>query len=452
MGVLIYPLTTLEDANKRIDSISLLPHSLSELLSGNFIHLMTDQFSKTIQAVFIWGEDRADMNVVGDPFLDYHAAVLVALGLAAMAARMSWIHVFFFACAWVGVIPRILTADPQSAKTLGALPSLLFFASVALTRWLEAAWDVPLKKKWMGVLLTVGLAAFLVWEGRATFERVYVKWWAVETDDVRLAKFSSQDIPTYRVYLVGVKGFGYMSPATQGVLQEGRDLFLFREGNDNVICVAPDEKRKDVVVYLSPRAPTFVEQLKKQFPKAQWSSYWQYYQTPGDGQPFSYRVQIPASQIPERPGKCFQFKVVPSPSWLRRTYVTNYGLCRGMIQLEDRNAGLNPLTFESGAHSNSAEGVWEAPADGDYTFSFFTPDLFQLWIDGKELIDFKPDHGAQHVSKTFHFTKGPHEVQYLAFMKINLCFTDITIRNKGLNYEKILGNTEVPVGGSNGRP
>ncbi len=438
-GILIYPLTTLPDAIHRISSISLLPKSAGEIFSMKFFNLMIEQLSKTIQAVFVWGEDRADMNVVGDPFLDYHAAVLVVLGLAAMVARPTWQGLFLFICAWVGVIPRILTADPQSAKTLGALPSLLYFAALALSRWLEAAWSTSWKKRWMGILLILGLLAFWGWEGRSTFTRVYDKWWAVETDDVRLAKYSSQDIPANRVYLVGVKGFGFMSSATQGVLQEGRDLYLFRETLDNLVDVSPNEPQKDVVVYVSPRAPEFVDRLKKEFPKADWSSYWQYYQTPGEGQPFAYRVHIPASQIPTAPGKSFRLEVVPNPSWLRRTYVTNYGLCRGMIQLENRSPTLNPMPVEAGAHCNSAEGIWEAPADGDYTFSIYTPDLLQLWIDGKMVIDFKADRGAEKFSKTVHFLKGPHQVRFLAYLKVNLRFADITIRNKDLNYNLVLG-------------
>jgi hypothetical protein len=438
-GILIYPLTTLPDAINRIASISLMPKTASDLFSSKFFDLMTGQLNSAIKAVFIWSEDRPDMNVVGDPFLDYHAAVWIVIGLAALAARPSWMKLFFFACAWVGIIPRIMTIDPQSAKMLGALPSLLLFAALAVGEWLEAAWAVAWKKRWMGILLVAGVAVFWAWEAKGTYLRVFEKWWYVQTDDVCLAKAAEPDIlAEKRVYLVGVSGFGYMSPATQGVLHDGEVLYLWRE--TNVIDVSPDEPRKDVVVFVSPRTAPTVERLKKEFPKAQWSTVWQYYQKPNEGQPFSYRVLIPADQIPEKPGKAFQVQVIPGVSWLRRVYVTGFGLCRGMIQWEDRSPTLNPLSQEAGAHSNSAEGVWEAPADGDYTFSMYTPDVMKLLIDGKKIVDFVSADGYERFSRKAHLTKGVHNVKFLTFLRVNLRFTEVTIKSAAIGYEKVLGN------------
>ena len=439
-GILIYPLTTLPDAILRIASISLLPKSGAEMFSAKFFNLMTDQLTTTIKAIFITGEDRPDMNLVGDPFLDYHAAVWVVIGLAALAARPSWMKLFFFACAGVGLIPRILTIDPQSAKILGALPSLLLFAALAVGHWLEAAWGTNWKRRWMGILLVLGVVAFWGWEARGSYLRIFEKWWYVQTDDVHLAKQAEMDIPAKRVYLVGVNGFGYFSPATQGVLHDGEILYLFRDKGTNFIDVSPEEPRKDVVVFVSPRAPEIVNLLKKEFPRAEWTSSWQCYQTPGQGVPFSYRVLIAADQIPEKPGKSFQLRVVLGKAWLRRIYVTDFGLCRGMIQWEDRSPTLNPLSVEAGAHSNSAEGVWEAPADGDYTFSIYTPDVMKLLIDGKKIVDFISDDGFKKFSCKAHLIKGIHAVSFLTFLKVNLRFADVTIKNAAIGYEKVLGN------------
>src|SRR5581483_7407468 len=113
----------------------------------------------------------------------------------------------------VGIIPRIMTIDPQSAKILGALPSLLLFAAIGVGRWLEAAWGKVWSKRWMGILLILGVSAFWGWEAQSNYLRIFEKWWYVQTDDVRLSIEAEKDIPTSRVYLIGVNGFGYMSPA-----------------------------------------------------------------------------------------------------------------------------------------------------------------------------------------------------------------------------------------------
>lgn len=437
-GVLSYPMALLPDAAKRIGSISLIPKQTSQIFTSQFFNLMVTQFESAVKALFIWGDDRADMNVIGDPFFDFQAVIFTLIGLVWTLIRPSWWKTFFFFCVWVGMVPRLLTSDPQSAKLLGALPALLLLAAMGLGRWIEGAWGKDWKNRWMGLALVLGLAAFWGWEVRATYLRVYEKWWYVQSDDVRLGQEISKDLPDKRVYASTVSGFGYMSPATQGVLHDGQDLYLFQ--NVNVIDVRPGAPRQDVVVFVSPRNQPVVDLLKKDFPKAQWSSAWQYYQTPGQGIPFTFRALIPADQIPEKPGKCFQFQVVPGNTWMRRIYVTYFGLCHGMIEREDLSPTLNPLTTDSGAHSNSAEGVWEAPADGDYTLSVFSPDTLQVWIDGNLALGFKAVNGAQKVAHTVFLKKGPHEVRYLAFLKMNLRFPDVTIKNQEANYTQVLGS------------
>lgn len=436
-SVLSYPLAADPAAVLRIKNVSLLPAKMSEWLTPHFFHFVWGQVSQAVSAVFVTGEDRSDMNIVRDPFLDYHGAVLIATGLVCAVVRPSWWKTFFFTCAWVGIVPRLLTQDPTSAKLLGGLPSLLLIAAMAFGNWIECAWGKIPKTRWMGVLLVFLLTLFWAWEIRGTFLRVYEDWWYWLSDDVRIAQEVDKVIHQDRVYLTTVNGFGFLSPQTQGVLNDGEPVYLFH--NVNVIDVKPGEPRKDVVVMVSPRSPELVSRLKKDFPGAQWTPAWQYNQKPNVDTPFVYRVLIPAAQIPEKPGKCFQFRVTPGNSWLRRIYASYYGLCRGVIEWEERVPTLNPIPEQGGGHSVELGGQWDAPADGTYEFSVATPNFFEIMVDGREILDVKPWGGIQRASGSVSLKKGVHDIRCLVFFNLNRQFPNVNIRKTDQSFSQELG-------------
>lgn len=437
-GFLVHPLAMDPGISFKIRDIG-MKNPFFWFTPTGFSQIKTE-FLNTITSLFVWGPDRADMNVVNDAFFDYHAVIWVMLGLAYAAARPSWIKGFFVLCALVGIVPHVMTSDPQSAKMLGSMPPLMLLGALAFQHWINGALSSKGLVRAMGVLLIAGTGAFWVWEGKGTFQRIYGDWWRITSPDVFVSREVTQLLPDHRVYLVPYGGMGFMSPAVQGVLHDGDPVYLFKN-NENVIDVPEGEKRPDVAVIVFMSDHVVMDRLKKEFPKAVWNGRWQYYQTPGVGNAFMNDVVIPASEIPEKPGKLFRFRTVPAGGWKRRIYVTYYGLSRGMIQSEDISPTLNPVGVEAGAHSVSGEGVWEAPVDGTYSFAAYTPDVTQVFIDGQLVLGLVPGgSGAKHANEKAFFKKGPHQVLFLSFLKVNLIFPRITIKEPTTHYEQILGN------------
>ncbi len=438
-GFMVYPLAMNEEIGIKIRDISILPNNPLNWLGGGFLHSVWDRFAVAVKALFDTGEDRADMNVVGDPFFGFQAAVLAFGGLVFAVTRFSWTRLFLILCAFTGMVGRVLTNDPTSAKLLGALPPLLLLSSWGLESWISASFTGSWRKnRWFGLLLVAFLAFFWVWEGRSSFTRIYDKWWSITASDVCVSYEISRQMPTKRVYLGLYNGMGFASPAVEGVIHDGEPLYLL--DNTNVIDVAPGEPRKDLAVVIAGQDKEWTPLLKKEFPHAQWIPQWQYYQTQSDI-PFLYSVVIPASDIPEKEGKMFMYRVVPDCKWRRRIYTTYFGLCRGTIKYEDLSPVLNPAPAGGGALSVSAEGDWEAPADGDYTFSVNSPNPIQIWVDGEKALSsitsgwFQP----QKVVHTLYFKKGVHHLRYMTYLRADASFERVMIENSQAGYKETLG-------------
>lgn len=436
-GLLIYPLAVNPEVSLKIRDLSLLPKHSSEFLSAQFFQKMDEQVTTTVADLFTGGNDRNDMNVIGDPFFELQGAVLALAGLVFAFIRPNWWKTFLVLCALVGILPHLLTVDPQSTKMLGALAPLLLLACMGLDRWMDGCFSGGWRSRLLGALLVLGVCVFWAWDGWGTYVRVYDKWWNQLCPDVQVYREVKKDINDKRVYLASYHGMGFLSTAVQGVLFDGQPLYDFK--NQNVIEVGADEKRKDVMVIVASMDGDLIARLKKEFPKAQWLPAWMYYQNSATDKPYFFRVEIPSDQIPEKPGKTFMFRVVPGKNWLRRVYVTYFGLGKGMIQWESLGPALNPVPPDSGAHSASADGDWEAPSEGDYTFSVNTPDVMQIWVDGKKVVDSKPTNVLRTVSGTIHLTKGNHSIHCVAFLNIYPYFADVNVRNRAAGLDQVLG-------------
>ncbi|HJT24304.1 MAG TPA: hypothetical protein VJ873_06985, partial [bacterium] len=387
-GFLVYPLAMDPGISAKIRDISILPKNPGAWFNPALFNQIKEGVSSTVAAMFSGGPDRADMNVVNDAFFDYHAVVWVILGLVFAAARPSWLKCFFVLCAIVGVVPHVMTSDPQSAKLLGSMPPLLLLSALAVDQWIEGAVSSRGILRWLGVGLALVVVAFWGWEANGTYQRVYGEWWKITSPDVFVSRQLKKDLPTHRVYLAFYNGMGFFSTAVEGVLNYGTPVYAC--GDTNVIDVLPGAPRTDVALIVFAQDQPVLDRVKKEFPKAQWNPCWQYYQTPGVGNPFMYDIWIPAAQIPDKPGKMFMFHTVPKPGWLRRIYLSPVGLANGLIRYESIVPALNPLPVEAGANSVSCENEWDAPADGHYTFSVSSQDVIKLLVDGKAVLDIKP--------------------------------------------------------------
>jgi hypothetical protein len=444
LGVLSYPIALHTEAALRIRNQSLLPASLGGWFSTEFISRMVSQARQAFGLLFVSGPDRSDMNVEGDAFFDYHADVLVLLGLIYAVVRPSWKKSFLVICGIVGCVPYLLTSIVYSAKELCAAVPFLLLAAFLLGHFIEVAWEVPTKKKWIGFLLVFVLLGYWSWEIKGTYERIYNKWWsAVTNDDVKVGQEALKVLPNNRVYLAPqteVKDTGFFDCEVMVVLLDRNPFYLLNL--TNVINVCPLDKRKDVTIVVSPLSKIIVNRIKKEFPGAGWTSEWQYYQRSHDETPFLYSVTIPASDIPEKPGKMFQFNVVKGTFWHRYVYFYRLSLREGAIEYEDASPTLNspiPL-FKSKGQPVAADGEWAAPADGKYTFSINTADKTRIQVDDKVVIDSIHEGNPCPISNAFSIKKGSHHVRYSTYFAIGDHFSDVTIENKVINYKTILGS------------
>jgi hypothetical protein len=410
------------------------------LFSTEFVNSMSRQIFRVFHYWFDIGGERSDMNVLGDPFFDYQAVIVVILGLLYAAVRPTWTKSFLVLCALVGTVPYLLTGDNQGAKFCGTFTPLLLLGAMALGNWMTCAWGDVLKTRWVGIVLLGVFAAFWGWEIHTTRERVYVKWWnEVQNDDMCVGQEVDKVLPDKRVYLsiVTVPHNGHFFDAlTQTALHDPERVYLLND--KNVIAVPPEQKRQDVMVIVSPLMKDIVSRLKRDFPKAQWTPAWQYYQKSHDEVPFLYSVVIAAADIPEKSGKLFQFLAVPSTTWRRDVYWYRMGFREGVIRTEDWSAALNPMPPAAAGNPVAARGAWEAPSDGKYTFSMPCGEYARLFIDGQEVLTALRGN-PRPVSTTLSLKKGLHEVRYQTYLVTSAGFVDVTIENAASGYKKVLG-------------
>jgi hypothetical protein len=87
------------------------------------------------------GDSNGRHNLPGAPTLDRLSAVLFALGLGVAIKRRDRLSIFFLCLLVMGLMGGILTLDfeaPQSLRSIGALPAVVYFIALSLDAlWLE---------------------------------------------------------------------------------------------------------------------------------------------------------------------------------------------------------------------------------------------------------------------------------------------------------------------------
>jgi DNA-binding beta-propeller fold protein YncE/4-amino-4-deoxy-L-arabinose transferase-like glycosyltransferase len=90
------------------------------------------------------GDNNGRHNLPGAPTLDRLSAILFALGLGLAVARRDRLSIFFLCLLVMGLMGGILTLDfeaPQSLRSIGALPGVIYFVALSLDAlWLELRW------------------------------------------------------------------------------------------------------------------------------------------------------------------------------------------------------------------------------------------------------------------------------------------------------------------------
>jgi hypothetical protein len=109
-----------------------------------------------------------------------------------------------------------------------------------------------------------------------------------------------------------------------------------------------------------------------------------------------------------------------------------------MIQYEDMSPTLNPIWQEGGDHSISAEGIWNAPTDGDYQFSVSTLNVMKLFVDDETVLDLIPKDKVVSMNRSIQLKKGQHKIRYLMLVR-SMAFSEVTVRNPETNFSQVLG-------------
>jgi len=110
------------------------------------------------------GDRNGRHNLPGEPTLDRLSAVLFALGLGLAVARRDHLSIFFLCLLVTGLMGGILTLDfeaPQSLRSIGALPAVIYFIALSLDAlWTELRWAARITRPHYSLaLVIVGLGA-----------------------------------------------------------------------------------------------------------------------------------------------------------------------------------------------------------------------------------------------------------------------------------------------------
>jgi hypothetical protein len=108
------------------------------------------------------GDSNGRHNLPGAPTLERLSAVLFALGLGVAIKRRDRLSIFFLCLLVIGLTGGILTLDfeaPQSLRSIGALPAVVYFIALSLDAlWLELRWAARIASpRYSLVLVIVGL-------------------------------------------------------------------------------------------------------------------------------------------------------------------------------------------------------------------------------------------------------------------------------------------------------
>jgi len=119
------------------------------------------------------GDNNGRHNLPGAPTLDQLSAVLFALGLGTAVARRDGLSVFFLCLLVTGLMGGILTLDfeaPQSLRSIGALPAVVYFIALSLDAlWLELRWAARINRPRYSLALAVIILVAIAYGNAHTY-------------------------------------------------------------------------------------------------------------------------------------------------------------------------------------------------------------------------------------------------------------------------------------------
>ena len=429
--ILVYPLVMDQYYAARISLLNVTVPESSYFLGAGWKLLtgLVDKVGGTIHSLFTGG------GFFGDSALDFQSAWLIFPGLAAFFARPNWKSLLVFGAVAAGLAPHILSGGVDyDGRALAAAVPFFLLAALGLDQLrlgLRAGWNKP-----GAVFFGLLFLGFFAWQGWTNYQFIYTKWFFGQAAEHLVSREVYLDSPENRVYLGPAANF--VSPSCQGVLNEGHPLYVLHQAT-NPIYLRPDEKPKNVVVIVCYGDTQLYQRLKTAFPQAQVTNvnaYSFHYldNIPNDGISF-YRFFIPAGQISDKPAVIY-FKPVPAYAWTREFYWGSYGLAKGTIFSDDKAVSLrgpmppldDPAASFPEVMTAKAEGVFQAPAEGNYTFSAKSQNFVVLSIDHKKVVDLR-DWSAEPplVKGTIHLAPGTHSVELETYFRSGPTFPEVQV-------------------------
>ncbi len=363
--------------------------------------------SFTFKLLFGQVDHVSRMPAIGDSLYEFMVAACALLGAAYFIARPRWLSAFIVSLFFVSTVAGILSNGPHSFRyVICDLPLLLTGAWGVNRLWLALL--QTRSGKWVNGLFVGVILLGLGWEAGQNHKLVW-EWIAQEAQNTIVWDQARKEMPDHRVYIVEHNP-GFYAACAMEVLADGADLFQTTDSNS--IDLTPDEKGKDLAVFVAGRDVESQKKIEQEFPGIQWQKKSYYLQGEGDI-PYMWWTEIPFNRIPQDEKAFFHVRRVSLQTWKRRCY-GYYGLGRGLILYEDRaarwNDSLPPRQFIDWNNSMRVEGDWNVQTPGEYKLELHTGDVFRFFLDGKKVLEMKPDE-SQVKTREVSLAAGLHHVE-----------------------------------------
>jgi hypothetical protein len=395
------------------------------------------------------GDHNARHNLPGEPALDPVMGVLFALGLGlALARARRPANLFFLILLPTGLLGGVLSLDfeaPQSLRSIGALPAVLYFCTLAFATLVRLAGGALDRWTTSGRTGSSGAASSL--NGPASIVKVragwrvipalalggYIVFFNAQTYFVRQAQdfavwnafTTAESIVGMRMARLGPDYVFYLSPffANQPSIR-----FLSPETPDQRLLALPDPlplrqpADRPAALFIHPDEAWVVEAARELYPNGEFETI----HDPGGNIPVAYQVILSREDLASIQGVELRY-------WAGQTWE---GLPQAALHTETIDLSWSeeqpPLVDSTGQEGDFA-AEWEstlyAPEYGTYTLILRAPAEACLAIDGAALVSL-PEAGGEGAA-SLALAQGNHRLRVRARLPERARLTERGLAGEG---------------------
>jgi DNA-binding beta-propeller fold protein YncE/4-amino-4-deoxy-L-arabinose transferase-like glycosyltransferase len=370
------------------------PNLGKALLKNSEKHLLMFNFS---------GDNNGRHNLPGAPMLDKVMAVFFALGLGLALARWRNPYMLLFLLLFIDqLLGGILSVDfeaPQALRTIGAIPSVVFFAAVALetmgVEW-QRVWGAERSTPFLVAL--AALLPFVAYQNYDIYFNTQARDYSVWTSFT-----TAETITALTMAELGPQHFYYISPF---YVDHPSAQFIAPHITSTVTLPIPDAlpirrpADRPVVLFISPENSWIYEKAKLYYPNAR------YVETcpPFGGPPALYTVQLAETDLKMVQGLTANY-------WEGDTWEGSPGKTFKQETLSVKWPQDAPLPLPFNAEWR---GVFYAPVYGSYFFGLSSCTDCQLFLDEREVLTRTAQTSAPEVSTVLNVAQGNHAMRLRA--------------------------------------